>query len=112
MPSITNRRHAALVDIERMLGADGPRLIAVVGHKLDTIAIQAEEIRRLEQQLDEAKREVRSILEFNAEQRAIKDRGALMRKARELSAQGVPCLMRGDYIIHAQTRAVIAQVQR
>lgn len=40
----------------------------------------------------------------------IRNRGQLMAKMRELSKQGVPCHMLGDYIRHSKTGAVIAQV--
>lgn len=40
----------------------------------------------------------------------ITDRAALMARCKELNAAGVNCYTQGDVLLHARTRAVIAQV--
>ena len=40
----------------------------------------------------------------------ITDRTELLLRCKELNMQGVPCYTQGDALLHARTRAVIAQV--
>lgn len=40
----------------------------------------------------------------------IRNRGELMQVMRKLSAEGVPCIMRGGFIYHSMTKAVLAQI--
>ena len=112
MPSITKERFAALEAFETAMRATGAQAVACLTALECAVAQQAEDIARLEQQLDEAKSEARSAIEHSLDVNAIRDRGALMRKAKALSAQGVPCTLRGDYIRHTKTGAILAQVQR
>lgn len=62
---------------------------------------------------DEARRvqdEVGTSLRLAQEH--ITSRGELLRKLREFTAQGVPCVMRGGFIKHRITGAVLAQVRQ
>jgi len=40
----------------------------------------------------------------------IKNRGELMAVMRQLARDGVPCFLRGTFVYHAQTKAILAQI--
>lgn len=50
-----------------------------------------------------------SIAEQQKAAAVITTRAALMAKMRELAAQGMPVIMRGDFLYHGVTKAIIAQ---
>lgn len=112
MPVITKARAAALEALETSFAAQGARLVALVEHlKLDN-EVSRDAVVKLNQRIAALEQELLAVAEQNADARVIRDRSALLRRAKELNAAGVPCTMRGDYIIHARTKAILAQVQQ
>ena len=112
MPSITKQRADALSALEEQYSAQGAQLVAVIANQRSIVAQQALDIRALEARLDEAQSEARLAAATHADAKRIVDRAALMRRAKQLAAEGVPCTMRGDFILHAQTKAILAQVAK
>lgn len=112
MPSISKARLATLEALEAAYGVQGPQLTAAL--QVDTMRLvdaindldgANARIAALEAQLSE-------VATQHCDERAIKDRAALLRRAKQLAADGVPCTMRGDYITHRETGAILAQVAR
>jgi hypothetical protein len=114
MPSITNNRYNALCLAERELAqlrADG------VGHQLAELeALRARhdalvaDNERLNATCDELRGELMAVQQIAMDQSMIRDRTQLRHKLLSLVRQGVPCFMRGDFIYHSTTKAVLAQV--
>lgn len=92
-----------------------PQLVAYIA------ALEAS-VADLERRLFEAEREVERLdavcISMQADARSVakdialvESRGALLRKLKALTIEGVPCRMRGASITHTVTGAVLAQVQ-
>lgn len=110
MPSITKARLAALETLEAMCGAQGAQLVATIQNEHSIIAQQSEDIRALERRLDAAESEARLAAATYADAARIMNKAQLMARAKALSASGVPCTMRGNFILHSKTGAILAQV--
>ena len=52
------------------------------------------------------------LSQFRSNSREVATRAALLAKLRELTQQGVPCRMQGDFITHRATGALLAQVRQ
>lgn len=65
------------------------------------------EIIGLRDELDTLRRRQATL---RSDERAIASRVELRAKCIALARRGVPCFMRGDFIYHSQTKAVLAQV--
>jgi hypothetical protein len=66
-------------------------------------------IASMQARIDELEAELMRLQTTHRDAVTIKDRAELMAVARKLGQQGVPCFMRGGFISHAQTTAVLAQ---
>lgn len=58
----------------------------------------------------ELRAQLQPLVEAVATAKLIANRGELMTRMRDLSREGVPCHMQGDFIRHSRTGAVLAQV--
>lgn len=98
----------------RMRKAD---LVSLAHRNETTLEIRACAIKQLQAELDalsatcaELRAQLQPLTDIVANAKLIANRGELISRMREMSKEGVPCHMQGDFIRHSRTGAVLAQV--
>jgi hypothetical protein len=107
MPSITKARLAQLEACEREHNPRAEAQLEALRAENDGLRLQVagEQLR-----CAELEAELSRLHTVHRDAVLIKNRAELMAVMRELSKQGVPCFMRGGFIYHSQTRAILAQI--
>jgi pyridoxal biosynthesis lyase PdxS len=74
------------------------------------IASQVLEIEALRTEIAVLSAQLQPLTDIVVNAKLIANRGELIARMREMSKEGVPCHMQGDFVRHSRTGAVLAQV--
>lgn len=116
MPSITNARYGELCLAERQLAELRAQGAGHAMAELEALRARHDALvsdnERLIATCDELRGELMAVQQIAMDQSLIRDRTQLRHRLLNLVQQGVPCFMRGDFIYHSATKAVLAQVSQ
>lgn len=107
MPSLTKARLAQLEAIERAYTPQLEAELEAARAQIDGLRLEVAGERA---RVIELEAELQRLHTVHRDAAVIKNRAELMAVMRELSKQGVPCFMRGGFVYHSLTKAILAQI--